>query len=105
HRGWLDVASKPNQGTTFRIYFPATQECPEKSEPVMDTLLRRGKETILVAEDEEALREMVVEVLKLQGYTVLQAASGRQALEVWERANRPVDLLVTDMVMPGGIMG
>jgi len=43
--------------------------------------------------------------LKLHGYTVLEAASGRDALEVWEQANRPVDLLLTDMVMPGGIMG
>src|SRR6185295_13878813 len=59
----------------------------------------------LVAEDEDALREMVVNVLKIQGYTVLEAASGRQALEVWERADRPIDLLLTDMVMPGGVMG
>jgi len=58
-----------------------------------------------VAEDEDALREMVVQVLRIQGYTVLEAASGREALEVWERADRPVDLLLTDMVMPGGIMG
>jgi DNA-binding NtrC family response regulator len=48
---------------------------------------------------------MVVHVLKLQGYAVLEAASGREALDIWERAGRPVDLLLTDMVMPGGIMG
>ena len=48
---------------------------------------------------------MVVQVLKMQGYTVLEASSGANALEVWERADRPVDLLLTDMVMPGGIMG
>ena len=77
----------------------------EKTEPVVDTVLRSGRETVLVAEDEDALREMVVQVLKIQGYTVLEAASGRHALEVWEQASRPVDLLVTDMVMPGGIMG
>ena len=58
-----------------------------------------------MAEDEDVLREMVVQVLKTQGYTVLEAASGRHALEVWEQANRPIDLLLTDMVMPGGIMG
>jgi PAS domain S-box-containing protein len=105
HQGWLEVESKPNQGTTFRIYFPASQQAAEKTEVVVDTALRSGRETILVAEDEDTLREMVVQVLKIQGYTVLQAASGRDALEVWERANRPVDLLLTDMVMPGGIMG
>jgi DNA-binding NtrC family response regulator len=74
-------------------------------ELVVDTALRSGRETILVAEDEDTLREMVVQVLKIQGYTVLEAASGRHALEVWEQANRPVDLLLTDMVMPGGLMG
>jgi PAS domain S-box-containing protein len=105
HQGWLEVASKPNQGTTFRIYFPASQQAAEKTEPVVDTALRSGRETILVAEDEDTLREMVVQVLKIQGYTVLEAASGRHALEVWKEADRPVDLLLTDMVMPGGIMG
>jgi PAS domain S-box-containing protein len=105
HQGWLEVESKPNQGTTFRIYFSASRQAAQKTELVVDTALRSGRETILVAEDEDALREMVVQVLKIQGYTVLEAASGRHALEVWEQANRPVDLLMTDMVMPGGIMG
>jgi PAS domain S-box-containing protein len=105
HQGWLEVESKPNQGTTFRICFPASRQAAQKMELVVDTALRSGRETILVAEDEDALREMVVQVLKIQGYTVLEAASGRHALEVWEQANRPVDLLLTDMVMPGGIMG
>jgi CheY-like chemotaxis protein len=105
HRGWVEVESKPNQGTTFRVYFPASQQAAEKTEPVVDTVLRSGRETVLVAEDEDDLREMVVQVLKIQGYTVLEAVSGQNALEVWEQANRPVDLLVTDMVMPGGILG
>jgi PAS domain S-box-containing protein len=105
HQGWLDVDSKPNQGTTFRVYFPASQQVAEKTELTVNNVLRTGSETILVAEDEDALREMVVEVLRSQGYTVLEAASGRHAIEVWEQAKRPVDLLVTDMVMPGGILG
>jgi signal transduction histidine kinase/ActR/RegA family two-component response regulator len=105
HQGWLEVESKPNQGTTFRIRFPASRQAAQKTELVVDTAVRSGHETILVAEDEDALREMVVQVLKIQGYTVLEATSGRHALEVWKQANRPVDLLLTDMVMPGGIMG
>jgi two-component system, cell cycle sensor histidine kinase and response regulator CckA len=105
HHGWLEVESKLNQGTTFRVYFPASPETAEKTEPVVDTILRNGHETVLVAEDEEVLRQMVVHVLTIQGYTVLEAASGVEALEVWQRASRPVDLLMTDMVMPGGIMG
>jgi CheY-like chemotaxis protein len=105
HRGWADVQSQLNHGTTFRIYFPVSPQAAEKTEPVVDTVLRNGRETILVAEDEEALRQMVVEVLKIQGYTVFDAATGPDALEVWEQAKRPVDMLITDMVMPGGMMG
>ena len=105
HQGWLEVESKPNQGTTFRCYFPACQQAAEKSDMAVDNTLRSGRETILVAEDEDALREMVVQVLKVQGYHVLEAASGSHALEVWEQAKRPIDLLLTDMVMPGGVMG
>jgi CheY-like chemotaxis protein len=105
HHGWLEVESKPNHGTVFRCYFPVSHQAAEKTEPVVDTALHSGRETILVAEDEDPLREMVVQVLRLQGYYVLEAASGSHALEVWEQANRPVDLLLTDMVMPGGVMG
>jgi two-component system, cell cycle sensor histidine kinase and response regulator CckA len=105
HQGWLDVDSKPNRGTTFRIYFPASQQVAEKTEVTVNKILRSGSETVLVAEDEDALREMVAEVLRSQGYTVLEAASGRHAIEVWEQSKRPVDLLVTDIVMPGGILG
>jgi PAS domain S-box-containing protein len=105
HNGWLEVESKPNIGTTFRIYFPASRQAAEKTELVVDTALCNGRETVLVAEDEEALREMVVQVLRLQGYTVLEASSGRNALEVWEQSDRPIDLLLTDMIMPGGVMG
>jgi CheY-like chemotaxis protein len=105
HSGWLEVESKPNQGTTFRAYFPPSKQPAEKTAPVADSGLRSGHETVLVAEDEDALREMVVQVLEIQGYTVLEAASGRDALEVSERADHAIDLLVTDMVMPGGVMG
>jgi two-component system cell cycle sensor histidine kinase/response regulator CckA len=105
HQGWVEVESQPNNGTTFRVYFPTSRTPAEKTVLVVDSALYSGQETVLVAEDEDALREMVVQVLKIQGYTVLEAASGHHALEVWERANHPVDLLITDMVMPGGIMG
>jgi CheY-like chemotaxis protein len=104
-RGWLEVESKVNQGTVFRIYFPASSQAAEKTEPVVDDTLRGGCETILVAEDEDALLQTVAQVLKLQGYHVLEAVSGPHALEVWEQANRPIDLLLTDLVMPGGMMG
>ncbi len=105
HHGWLEVESQPDKGTTFRLFFPASDQPVEKLETVCDKVLHRGRETVLVAEDEEALREMVAQILTVQGYKVLTAHSGRHALEVWERATQPIDLLVTDMVMPEGIMG
>jgi PAS domain S-box-containing protein len=67
HHGWLEVESKPGHGTTFRCYFAPSQQAVEKTEKVSDTALCKGTETILVAEDEDALREMVVQVLKDQG--------------------------------------
>jgi CheY-like chemotaxis protein len=99
------VESQPGQGTTFKVFLPAGAQTAQKSEPLAEVALKSGRETVLVAEDETALREMVVEVLKLQGYTVLEAASGREALQVWEQTERRVDLLLTDMVMPGGMTG
>ena len=105
HHGWLEVESQPGQGTTFLMFFPAATQAAQKLEPVVETSLKSGRETLLVAEDESALREMVVEVLKLQGYTVLEAGSGPDALQVWEKSEQPVDLLLTDMLMPGGMTG
>ena len=105
HQGWLEVESQPDQGTSFRVFFPASHQAAEKTELVIDSKLQGGRETVLVAEDEEPLRQMVVHILKIQGYTVLEAESGQQALAVWEQSNRKIDLLLTDMVMPGGIMG
>jgi len=106
HQGWIEVESKVNEGSVFRLYFPASSQSVQKpSDP--QELLRQttGTETILLAEDEPSLREMVQEVLKLQGYRVLTAASGPAALEIWHTEKRPIDLLLTDMVMPGGMMG
>jgi two-component system, cell cycle sensor histidine kinase and response regulator CckA len=105
HNSWLEVESQPDQGTTFRIYFPTSERPVKKQETVDFGDLSRGGETVLVAEDEESLRDMLAQLLTMQGYKVLTARSGRHALEVWERANRSIDLLVTDIVMPEGIMG
>lgn len=105
HHGWVEVESKPQQGTTFKVFLPQSDEPIERRAAVQETSLQRGRETVLVAEDEEPLREMVVQVLQGQGYTVLEAASGQEALELWKKAETPIDLLLTDMVMPGGILG
>jgi DNA-binding NtrC family response regulator len=67
--------------------------------------LNGGHETILVAEDNNDVRDFVICVLKSQGYKVISASSGKEALERWGNGNEKIHLLLTDMVMPGGISG
>jgi two-component system NtrC family sensor kinase len=106
HEGWIEVESEVKVGTTFTVFFPVSSKSAQKlCEPVEVMPQGTGTETILLAEDEPSLREMVQEVLLIQGYRVLTAASGPAALEVWHREQRRIDLLLTDMVMPGGMMG
>jgi len=106
HRGWIDVSSKPRQGTVFRLHFPVCEQPAQRAEPSFETaMFLRGHETVLVAEDQDELRAMVSLVLTAQGYKVLTAASGVEALKVYEDADRAIHLLLTDMVMPGSIQG
>ena len=65
----------------------------------------RGRETILVVEDEDGVRALVIKLLGISGYRVLQAQSGPRALEVWRAHGDEVDLLITDVVMPDGMNG
>src|SRR5206468_1222216 len=107
HDGWVEVASQLGQGTTFSVFFPAGTEpvkakAPE-SAPVSQ--VRGGKETILVVEDEPVLRNLANTILQECGYQVLEAATGVQALEVWNGHPGPIDLLLTDLVMPEGVSG
>jgi two-component system cell cycle sensor histidine kinase/response regulator CckA len=104
--GWIEVESEIGVGTTFNIYFPVTKNAPEKNPPTPETpRVRNGKETILVVEDETVLRELVREILEVNGYHVLDAATGREALQVWNKHGKTVDLLLTDMSMPDGMSG
>ena len=106
HQGWIEVQSQLNTGTTFQIFFPVSdQAAPGAPEAKAEPARRSGNETILLAEDDASLREIVSDLLGLHGYRVLATASGPAALEVWRREGNRVDLLLTDMVMPGGMMG
>jgi PAS domain S-box-containing protein len=99
--GSLWIRSEPGSGTTFRVYLPA--EPTEGSQDVapVDGPRLGGSETLLVVEDEDVLRSLMCEVLTAQGYHVLQAASGDQALDLCIHGGLHPDLLVTDVVMPG----
>ena len=103
--GWIEVVSKVGEGTTLRIFLPASEELatPVSSEASAD--LRGGKETILVVEDEPAVREIMTHVLRHHGYNVLEASDGPEALDMWAQRGCEVDLLVTDIVMPNGMKG
>jgi CheY-like chemotaxis protein len=108
HEGWIDVASEVGRGSTFNIFLPACHMKAPAPEPVQVELhsaeAGRG-ETILVVEDENAVRELASASLQKLGYRVLKAANGPQAIEVWELNDGRVDLLLTDMVMPSGMSG
>ena len=99
--GYIWVYSEPGQGTTFKIYLPRVEEPLESSEPkpVIVTELK-GRETILLVEDDHALREVISRGLKKFGYKVLEAANGGEALLTCERQKSPINLLLTDVVLP-----
>lgn len=106
HRGWIEVASTVNVGTTFTVFFPVDPEAQPK--PEVKPAARRtrgGGEMILVVEDEFALRQLVAVVLREFGYHVLEAASGVEALAVWEQHGAAISLVLTDLVMPEGMSG
>ena len=106
HQGWIEVESQPGQGACFHIHLPIAEKPAEKpGERAPLSQVQGGKEIILVVEDEEALRELVREILEGHGYLVLEAANGMEALRVWEAQGRKVDLLLSDIVMPEGMSG
>jgi PAS domain S-box-containing protein len=99
--GHVFVYSEPGRGSTFKIYFPAVEESLQPARPPKEEEAPRGTETILVVEDEAALRDILRECLEAGGYRVLEAADGLAALKLAESQAGPIDLLVTDVVMPG----
>jgi CheY-like chemotaxis protein len=99
--GFIEVRSEPGKGTEFRIFLPQFEEesgpakpAPQHSRPV------DGPETVLVAEDQDDLRRLVVTVLESRGYRVLDAADGAGALRLSEETEEVIDLLLTDVIMP-----
>jgi two-component system cell cycle sensor histidine kinase/response regulator CckA len=99
--GTIWVSSAPGQGTTFALYFPRVSNMPEPARGAARTTPSTGTETILLVEDEPALRDLARRVLERAGYRMLLAASGEEAIERMEGNDDPIDLVVTDVVMTG----
>jgi two-component system cell cycle sensor histidine kinase/response regulator CckA len=95
------VESEPDVGTSFHIYMPQTEEAIALPAPVLvDTRSMAGSETILLVEDQDAIRSLLAQILERKGYTVLPARDGREALLLSEKHMAEIDLMITDIVMP-----
>ena len=106
HQGWIEVESQIGEGTQFRVFFPALKKTGHTaSAAAEESEARGGTETILLVEDERSLRKVTRLFLERWGYRVLEAASGVEAQEVWETHRDEIDLLFSDMVMPGSLSG
>jgi PAS domain S-box-containing protein len=101
HRGSIWVYSEPNMGTTFKIYLPRAQGAVEAVETLSIEVGGRASATILVVEDHDVVRTLVCETLEAAGYRVIGAATPDEALRSITALNTPIDLLLTDVVMPG----
>lgn len=101
HGGIIEVDSAEHAGTTFRIFIPATRSRADIVDaPAWTPDAPRGRETVLLVEDQEEVRSTVARLLRTHGYTVIEAVDGVQALERLEQATVPLSLVITDLVMP-----
>ena len=98
--GFIWVYSEPGLGTTFKLYFPLVSSGTSRPLDPQTTPGGRSEELVLIAEDEPMVRGIMARTLRECGYTVLEAASGREALQLLEAESRPVSLIVADVVMP-----
>jgi PAS domain S-box-containing protein len=101
HQGWIELQSVKGEGTTFSVYFPRTKRKPvsilsaSSEKPSMD-----GGKTVLFVDDEEAIRLLGKTILELQGYRVLTAGDGREAIEIFSKKKEEIDLVILDLTMP-----
>ena len=100
HNGLIHVCSELGKGTTFNIYIPITERSEEAIESEIENHVEGGTETILVAEDERAVRNLVGHLLRSAGYTVLTACNGEEALRIFEENSDKIDLVFLDVMMP-----
>jgi PAS domain S-box-containing protein len=105
HNGYIDVDSELGRGTTFNLYFPVYEAEVEEEEVLAQPRVRGGRETLLLAEDEDVVRNMSERILSGLGYTVLVATDGEEAVRIFSQRGGDVHLVILDLVMPqvGGL--
>jgi len=99
-QGLVRISSEPDQGTTFTIYFPALESELSTEEKCFVETGTSSSKTVLVVEDDDAVRVPAVEFLKMEGFKVLQARTGTEAISIAQQKRLPLDLLITDILMP-----
>ena len=102
HRGFIEMESKKGKGTIFTLYFPVA-DIEKTVEPNPDPLPQDGpgKRTVLVVDDEEVVRELLTSLLASEGFKVLKAGNGTEAVEIFKGKTHSIDLVILDMIMPG----
>jgi CheY-like chemotaxis protein len=106
HQGWVEVCSQVGLGTAFCVFLPAMPAAPEEvAKPVLDQPARGGNETILLVEDDQAVRMTTRKVLESKGYKVLEATTARGALKLWKERAEDVSMLLSDIIMPEEMTG
>jgi PAS domain S-box-containing protein len=105
HQGWVEVTSVEGRGSTFLVYLPLARPRAAAEPAAARPKVRGGGETILLVEDEPALRFVGGAMLRQVGYRVIEAGDGPEALRIWAEHGGSVQLVITDMVMPGGLTG
>ena len=105
HRGWIDAKSEPGKGTVVRIFLPESTHNQPVSAPRGEPPAPPGCETVLLVEDEPAVRRIAARGLRDLGYGVLEACDGPDAIRLWQQHHSTIDLVFTDMILPGGVTG
>jgi PAS domain S-box-containing protein len=108
HQGWIEVESQPGAGSVFKVFLPLAEGAAQKTSESGTDLIRVAdvqSRTIFVVEDEPSLREMASKILQRLGHRVVAAQDGPEALSLWPQHRGKIDLLFTDIVMPGGMTG